>query len=278
MQTLSYNAIVQRSKKHIFGDMVGGNASRKEGDGYDFSQIRPYMYGENIKRIDWKQSAKTGEIQVRSFFEEKEIHIHVLALMSGSMHFGIDRMKQEVMSEIIALLGFSGIKNGDFFALSLLASNLLGTSPSSKKEALVRASISMSLQAKLIGNTIDWDFVTQYALYHIKKPSLLFLIGDFFTMPKLEAISKKHEVIVVKVRDHFEEKPPIVGTLFVKDPQSLKEEKVVLDANFVKSYTQQQKQFDLKLEGYFKKQGVKNFTIYTNEDPYIKLSSLLRSL
>jgi len=58
MQTLSYNAIVERAKKHIFGDMMGSNTSKREGDGYDFAQIRPYMYGENIKRIDWKQTSR----------------------------------------------------------------------------------------------------------------------------------------------------------------------------------------------------------------------------
>lgn len=277
MQTLSYNAIVERAKKHIFGDMMGSNISKREGDGYDFAQIRPYMYGENIKRIDWKQTAKTGDIQVRSFFEEKEIHIHVITLMSGSMHFGIDRMKHEVMAEVVALLGFCGVKNGDFFASSSLSRRLLKAHPLSKKEAMVREVVKTTLQTPLIGNTIDWDFVEKYALHHIKKPSLLFIIGDFFDIPKVAAIAKKHEVIAIKIRDHFEEEPLIAGGIFVKDPQTLKEEKVIVDASFVKAYTKKQKIFDVKLESYFKKNGIKNFTIYTNEDPYSKLSSFLRT-
>lgn len=137
MQTLSYNTIIARSKKHLFGEMVGSNPSSKEGDGYDFSQIRPYMYGDNVKRIDWKQSAKTGQMQLRSFFEEKEINVYVLGLMSGSMHFGIDRMKQELMAEVVALLGFSAIKNSDFFSLALLSDKLLYERLLSKKEAMV---------------------------------------------------------------------------------------------------------------------------------------------
>ena len=278
MTPLCYNLIVQRARKHIFGEMVGSNASKKEGDGYDFAQIRPYMYGENVKRIDWKQSAKNGEIQVRSFFEEKEIHLHVIGLMNGSMHFGIEHSKQEVMSEVVALLGLSAIKNSDFFALSLLCDKLLWQSPASKNEAMVRESILKTLQTPLLGEKINWDYIQEYALYHIKKPSLLFIIGDFFELPKLGAIARKHEVIAIKVRDRFEEKPWSMGALHVKDPITLKEDKVILDEAFVKRYTAKQKEQDIALESCFKKEGIKTISIYTNEDPFVKLFATLRML
>ncbi|MDD3344100.1 MAG: DUF58 domain-containing protein [Sulfurospirillaceae bacterium] len=258
--------------------MVGSNASKKEGDGYDFAQIRPYMYGENVKRIDWKQSAKNGEIQVRSFFEEKEIHLHVLGLIDGNLHFGIERSKLEVMSEIVALLGLSAIKNSDFFALSLLSDALLYQSHASKKEAMVHEAILKTLQAPLLGQKINWHFVQEFALYHIKKPSLLFIIGDFFEMPKLGAMARKHEVIVIRVRDHFEEKPWSLGALHVKDPITLKEDKVVLDDAFVKRYTAKRKEHDIAIESYLKKEGIKTITIYTNEDPFVKLFTTLGAM
>ncbi|ATB68397.1 hypothetical protein SJPD1_0268 [Sulfurospirillum diekertiae] len=278
MQTLSYNTIIARSKKHLFGEMVGSNPSSKEGDGYDFSQIRPYMYGDNVKRIDWKQSTKTGQIQLRSFFEEKEITVYVLGLMSGSIHFGIDRMKQEVMAEVVALLGFSAIKNSDFFSLALLSDKLLYESLLSKKEAMIREATYKTLQSPVIAQQLNWNFIQHYALHRIKKPSLLFILSDFFEMPILDAIAKKHSVVVIKIRDHFEEKPTALGSLSIKDPTSLREEKVMLDAAIIKAYTVRQEQFDQHLQGYFKKQGIAQISLYTNEDPYIKLSSILREM
>lgn len=278
MQTLSYNAIIARSKKHLFGEMVGSNPSHKEGDGYDFSQIRPYMYGDNVKRIDWKQSAKTGQIQLRSFFEEKEINVYVLGLMSGSIHFGIDRMKQEVFAEVVALLGFSAIKNSDFFSLALLSDSVLYESILSKKEAMVREATQKTLQSPLIAQQLDWDFIQKYALHRIKKPSLLFILSDFFEMPLLDAIAKKHSVVVVKIRDHFEENPSALGSLTIKDPTSLREEEVTLDAGMIKAYMSRQKRFDQHLESYLKQQGIVQISLYTNEDPYKKLASILREM
>lgn len=278
MQTLSYNSIIARSKKHLFGEMVGSNPSYKEGDGYDFSQIRPYMYGDNVKRIDWKQSAKIGQIQLRSFFEEKEINVYVLGLMSGSMHFGIDRMKQEVMAEVVALLGFSAIKNSDFFSLALLSDQLLYESLLSKKEAMVREATHKILHSPVISQHLNWNFIQNYALHRIKKSSLLFILSDFFELPTLDAIAKKHSVVVIKIRDHFEEKPSALGSLYIKDPTSLREEKVILDAGMVKAYIVRQGRFDQQLQSYFKKQGIVQISLYTNEDPYIKLSSALREM
>lgn len=278
MQTLSYNTIIARSKKHLFGEMVGSNPSRKEGDGYDFSQIRPYMYGDNVKRIDWKQSAKTGQIQLRSFFEEKEMSVYVLGLMSGSIHFGIDRMKQEVMAEVVALLGFSAVKNSDFFSLALLSDKLLYESLCSKKEAMVREATLKTLESPVIAQQLNWNFIQNYALHRIKKPSLLFILSDFFELPVLDAIAKKHSVVAISIRDHFEENPTALGSLYIKDPTSLREEKVVLDAGMVKAYTLRQKRLDQQLEGYFKKHGIAQMRLYTNEDPYPKLSSVLREM
>ncbi|WP_263832226.1 DUF58 domain-containing protein [Sulfurospirillum oryzae] len=250
----------------------------KEGDGYDFAQIRPYMYGDNVKRIDWKQSAKTGQMQLRSFFEEKEINVYALGLMSGSLHFGVDRMKQEVMAEVVALLGFSAVTNSDFFSLALLSDSVLYESFASKKEAMVREATHKTLQIPVISKRLNWKVIQEYALLRIKKPSLLFILSDFFELPMLEAIAKKHSVVAIKIRDHFEEKPTALGSLYIKDPTTLREEKVVLDEGMVKAYTARQTSFDRELERYFKKHRIAFLSLYTNEDPYIKLSSFLRAM
>ncbi|MFT7003854.1 MAG: hypothetical protein ACJAWW_001206 [Sulfurimonas sp.] len=277
MKTLSYNHIVARAKHHVFGDMSGSYTSKKEGDGYDFAQIRAYTYGDNVKRIDWKKSSKTSELQQRIFFEEKEVFTHVIGLLNGSMHFGITRMKQEVLAEVIALLGFSSVKGGDLFSISLFGQELILKTAISKKEGTVREATKKALELPLLGQSLDYKAIEQYTLSHLKKSSLLFLVGDFFDMPKLDLISRKHTVFVIIIRDHFEEKPDNLGSLLVKDPISMKEERVVLDEVFIKEYTKKQKLHDSKLEEYLKKHGINWIKVYTNEDPFTKLSSMFKA-
>ncbi|WP_024955503.1 DUF58 domain-containing protein [Sulfurospirillum arcachonense] len=277
MRTLSYDRIIARAKNHIFGDMTGSNISKKEGDGYDFAQIRAHTYGDNVKRIDWKKSSKTNELQQRVFFEEKEVLTHVIGLLNGSMHFGIAQMKQTVLAEVIALLGFSSVRNGDLFSISLFDEKLILKTAIGKKESSIRGATKKAFEFPLIGKKLNWDTIEKHMFSHFKKPSLVFIIGDFFDIPKLNLISKKHTVILIMIRDHFEEKPTKVGSVLVRDPISLKEERVVLDESFVKEYTKKQKLYDSKLEDYLKKYAVRWVKIYTNEDPFKKLSSIFKA-
>lgn len=277
MQTLTYARIIARAKHHIFGDMTGSHTSKKEGDGYDFAHIRPYVYGDNVKRIDWKKSAKSNELQQRIFFEEKEITTHIIGLMNGSMHFGIARMKQELLAEIIALLGLSAVSNGDLCSISLFEQKLIFKTQASKREAFVREGVKQALNLPVIGRTINWNAIELYALYAFKKSSLVLCVGDFFEIPKFDLIAKKHSLLAIIVRDPFEEKPENIGSLWIKDPISLKEERIVLDERLVKKYTQEKQHDDRVLEGYFKKHGIRWIKLYTHEDPFVKLSSFLKT-
>lgn len=276
MKTLSYEKIIARARQHIFSDMSGINISKKEGDGYDFAQIREHAYGDNVKRIDWKKSSKTSQLQQRVFFEEKEIVTHIIGLMNGSMHFGISRMKQELLADIIALLGFTSYRSADLFSISLFADKLLYKTNISKKEAFVREGTKQALEIPLIGQELDWNGIENYTLYKLKKSSLVFLVGDFFEMPKLNLINKKHTIIAIIIRDQFEEKPNKIGSLIVKDPISLKEERVILDEAFINKYTKKQKRHDIELEDYFRKHYIRFIKVYTNEDPFKKISSLFK--
>lgn len=277
MKVLPLNYIIARARHHIFRDLSGINISRKHGDGYDFSQIREYMAGDNCKRIDWKQSAKTQELQYRDFYEDKEVSIHILALMSGSLHFGIARKKQELLGEIIALLGLNTINNANLFSLVHFSQKTDYKLPLNKKESYVLNSVKKTLEHSVIGQHVDYELLSKYALYEIRKSSILFMVGDFLEIPDLKKLKQKHEVVAVIIRDTFEENPSKIGEISVKDPQNLKESEISFDGKFIKNYKEKQKIHDLELEDYFKKYRIPFVKIYTHEDPFFKLLNFLKA-
>lgn len=276
MRTLTFETIIARTKKNIFTAMQGTYGSFRKGEGYDFATLREYQHGNSIKHIDWKKSAQQMVLQERLFFEEKEIDIQILALMNGSLHFGISRMKQEVVAEVASLLGYYALKNSDPFALTLFNERIVATTHVTKQEIRLQHMVKTLLQTNVIGKSIDWKGVEKYALHGIKKSSLLFIIGDFFELPRLEAILRKHHAVVLIVRDLFEENPSVLGSLHIKDPTSLKEERVCVDASLIKDYTAHQQTHDKALEAYFKRYGIAFAKIYTHEDPFQKIATLLR--
>jgi len=254
---ISVKKIIAKSKKYIYGELLGEHNSKLIGDGYDFAKIRPYQYGENIRRVDPFATAKMGEIYLRSFYESREVNVEVIALMSGSLFFGTTELKQEKVAEIISILGLSAVKNSDSFTLSLFSNRVLERTKPTKKENGVISAIEKSLQVNVLNEQIDYDKLSEYALKKIKKRSYLFLVGDFLETPKLKALAKKHEVVVVRVRDRFEQDPSEIGELSVIDPSSGEKNEVNFSSSSLKRYKQDLKKADLKFKSYLRESGVR---------------------
>ncbi len=249
--------IIAKSRKYIYGELLGEHNSKLIGDGYDFAKIRPYEYGENIRRVDPFATAKTGEIYLRSFYESREVNVEVIALMSGSLFFGTTELKQEKVAEIVSILGLSSVKNSDSFTLSLFSDRLLERTKTTKKESGVINAVEKALHVNVLNERIDYEKLSEFALKKIKKRSYLFLVGDFLETPELKTLSKKHEVVVVKVRDKFETNPSNIGELSIIDPSNGEKSEVIFTKNSVKQYKKELKKADLKFSSYLKECGVR---------------------
>lgn len=270
--------IIAKSKKYIYGELLGNHNSKEIGDGYDFAQIRPYEYGENIRRVDPFATAKTGQLHVRNFYESRELNIHVVALMSGTLFFGTQIIKQEVLAQITSLLGLSAVKNADNFMLSLFSDTLLGRVGPTKKEAGVRRCVREVLSCATLGREIDYNKLEQYILYKIKKRSFIFLLGDFYDLPKLGVLARKHEVVVVRVRDHFELFPEALGELGIVDPSNKKQYDINLSAQNIKAYKKDLQKRDRAFKELLHSAGIRHIDIISQENIYHKFVSFFRTL
>ncbi|WP_024954854.1 DUF58 domain-containing protein [Sulfurospirillum arcachonense] len=257
MKDFELKKIIAKSKKYIYGELLGEHNSKQIGDGYDFAKIRPYEYGENIRRVDPYASAKTGEIYLRSFYESREVNVEVIALMSGSLFFGTKKLKQEKVAEVISILGLSAIKNSDTFTLSLFSDRLIEKTRPTKKESGVINATAKALHVSVLNEQIDYEKLREYGLNSIKKRSYLFLVGDFLEIPNLKALSAKHEVVVVRVRDAFENDPSIIGEIGIVDPSSGEKADVIFDKRSVEKYKKDLKKADLKFGEYLKDCGIR---------------------
>src|SRR5210317_2212285 len=97
--------------KQIFS---GEYHSAFKGRGMSFSEVRNYQYGDDVRNIDWNVTARTGEPHVKIFEEERELTVMLLIDVSQSSYFGtVNQMKNEILTEICAVLAFSAINNND---------------------------------------------------------------------------------------------------------------------------------------------------------------------
>ncbi len=266
-----------RAKKNIFGELAGNNISLKSGDGFDFFELRPYNLGEDVRRIDWKSSAKMNEPYVKLFHEEKQVQVLIAPILSGSLMFGLQRLKQETLCEIIALLGFSALKNSDTYSIIYEQNKQIQASKLSKNEAFLYKSVESLLAQNLLGVKANINELKSYIQKRYKRRSLIVFIGDFWEIPKLKSLSVKHEVLCIVVRDRFEESPKQIGQIRQINPEELSINNLFLDKSSIEKQIKKAKAHDAKLAKALLSAGVRMQKVYTDENVYAKLAHFLRA-
>jgi len=110
----------------------------------------------------------------------------------------------------------------------------------------------------------------------LRRKSLIFLIGDFFSLPDLNLLSKRHEVVVLVVRDRYEEKLPDMGECALLDPESSDYFEGSISKELKKRYEKRVAEMDRNMNEYFRKNRVRWIKLYTDEDPFAKLLRLFK--
>ncbi len=263
--------ITLKTRKQVFGALSGNNISAFRGEGFEFAELREYIYGDDIRTIDWKSTAKLGKPYVKVYHEERELNVVVSTMLGGSTYFGTARVKSEFMVELMAILGYSTIRNKDLFSHILFADKLYRASKPSKKIFAVNKEVEAALDFDVLGKPTNLAGWVEELNKRVRKKSLLFLIGDFVGDVNLSLLAKKHDLVVLIVRDHFIENPQPLGEITLVDPGYFDSFRGNFDEESVKVYQTALKVNDKLLYKHLRKVGARYAKFYTHEDPYLQL-------
>ena len=264
--------IILKTRKQIFGALSGNNLSALKGEGFEFAELREYAYGDDVRKIDWKTTAKLGgKPYIKIYHEERELNVVVSTMLSGSTYFGTSKIKKDYIIEILALLGYSAIKNKDLFSHILYADRLYRHSKPSKKIFAVNKEIEEAAEFNVLGKAANYEGWVDTLNKRVRKKSLMFLIGDFVGDINLSILAKKHDLFVIIVRDLFIEHPKPLGEINLVDPGYLKSFSGNFDENSIKVYKDALIQNDKILLKHLSKIGARYAKLYTNQEPYLQL-------
>ncbi|TNJ42511.1 DUF58 domain-containing protein [Tamlana fucoidanivorans] len=114
LEVFSSTLQISDSKNKSNSILSGQYASKLRGRGLDFEEVRPYIFGDDIRNIDWKVTAKTGKTHTKIFTEEKEKPVFIFVDQSSSMGFGSkNKTKAFVAGEIASIIAHKTKKKGD---------------------------------------------------------------------------------------------------------------------------------------------------------------------
>jgi uncharacterized protein (DUF58 family) len=211
--------------KHLLNDVFTGQyQSVFKGRGMEFSEVRLYQPGDDIRSIDWNVTARAGEAYVKRYVEERELTVVFLVDASASGRFGSrEKMKGELAVELCALLAFSAIRSNDKVGLVLFTDEVETFLPPQKGRRHVLHVIRELLFFRPRGRGTRVAAALEYLRRVIKKKCVVFLVSDFldsgFETP-LRLASRVHDVIPVVVGDARERSLPSAGMLRLVDAET----------------------------------------------------------
>jgi len=245
-----------------------------KGRGMEFSEVREYKIGDDIRTIDFNVTARMGHPFVKIFEEERELTVMLLVDVSSSGNFGTyERMKGEIAIEICALLAFSAIKNNDKVGLIIFTDEIEKFIPPKKGKSHVLRVLRELLYHKPQGTQTDIANALEYLNRITRRRSVVFLVSDFINAgyeKALQIANRRHDVVAITVTDPREIEMPDVGFIELEDAET--GEVVLLDTSYseVRSvYAKQSSQDILIRNKLFKSINVDHIDIQTDK-PYIE--------
>jgi Uncharacterized conserved protein (some members contain a von Willebrand factor type A (vWA) domain) len=253
---------------------AGEYHSAFKGRGIEFSEVREYQYGDDIRSIDWNVTARLNHPYVKIFEEERELTVMLLVDVSGSGSFGTTvNYKRDVMTEVAAVISFSAIFNNDKIGVIFFSDKVEKfISPKKGRKHILRI-IRELLDFKPESLKTSLDEPLRYLTNAIKKRCTAFVISDFITPGFEEALriaSNKHDIVALKVYDPMETSLPDVGLIKVSDSESGAERWVdTSSAAARKAYNDWWEGHMAEIRSVFKRCAVDSACISTGED-YVK--------
>jgi uncharacterized protein (DUF58 family) len=260
--------ISKKSSQEIF---AGEYHSAFKGRGMEFSEVREYVEGDDIRFIDWNVSSRMGKLYVKQFVEERELTVILAIDLSASLNFfSKSKSKKEIAAEISAIIAFTASLNNDKVGLLIFTDRVERFIPPKKGRTHILRIIREILDFKPKGKGTSIDNGLVYLNKVIKKKAILFLLSDFIDQDfqqSLKISSQKHDLIAVKISDPREITLPKAGVFILKDQETGEEFFVDFASKktrttFIKDYRENENHL---LET-FKKYGVDSITIDSEKD------------
>ena len=250
-----------------------------KGRGMAFSEVREYQYGDDIRNIDWNVTARFNHPYIKIFDEERELTVMLLIDVSGSNRFGSrSRLKQEMITEIAAVLAFSAIKNNDKVGVIFFSDQVEQFIPPKKGTSHILRIIRELIDFKPAHQQTRISEAVKYFTNVIKKRCTAFLLSDFYDEGFADALkiaNKKHDLIALQIYDERETELPAVGLIRVVDEET--GEMMWADsgdAGVRDRYKKWYREHQSMLDDLFLRSGVDAVKIRTDQD-YVKPLTML---
>lgn len=267
----------------LVNDLFGGEyESVFKGRGMEFSEVREYIPGDDIRTIDWNVTARSQRPFVKKFVEERELTVVFLVDASRSLQFGTSqKLKATVAAEIAGLLAFSAVKNNDKVGLLINTDRIEKYVPPKKGRSHVLRVVREILYFQPTARQTNLRVALEHLYRILNRSAVIFVISDFLDSryeKALKILHQKHDLIAIQIIDQREEIIPSCGWIELEDAETGERTSVnTNDERFRSLYRKTSIKYQERLNLLFKLTGIDTIKIVVGAsyiNPLIKFFRL----
>ena len=213
--------------RRLAGMHSGEYRSSRYGDGVELAQVRPYEAGDDVRKMEWNVTARTGVPHVRVHMAERALATWLVLDTSPSMQFGTaDRRKADVADGVAIATGHLATRRGNRLGVTTFGdSSPVTLPPTQGRSGLIGllATLQRDVEQEHVGSTSLGSALRRTGVI-ARQRGVIVIVSDFrgpfdWRKPLLDLMSR-HEVLAVEIRDRREVELPNVGELWLVDPET----------------------------------------------------------
>jgi len=271
-------AILQRLDwtviRRLDGLLQGDYRTLFRGFGLDLAELREYQVGDDVRYIDWNVTARMQTPYIRQYNEDREVSAWFLLDLSPSVDFGtVNTVKRNLLIDFVGVLARLLTRHGNRVGAVLYGGAVQGVVPARNGKTQVLHLIDTLLAQPRLTRSPPTDLAVllNAALRVLQRRSLVFLISDFISRPgwdrPLNMLTRRHEVIAIRLFDPREIELPDIGPVYMEDAET--GEQIYLDTHdrgFRKRFIEAARRREWELRSAFSRAGVDALSLSTEDD------------
>ncbi len=272
------------AKRTPAGGRMAEQRSRAKGAGVEFSDVRPYVPGDDFRAIDWHLYQRLDKIFLKLFQQDEDLPIYFLLDQSASMATAAlgstkpEQTRSRSAKQTVAALSYVAINHLDRIAVYPFADRPLAPLPgASGRSAFHRLLAWLSQQADT-GETQLASAIETFSHRRLRR-GLCVVVSDFLDPAGADAIVNslkmlRHSIVLVRIAHPDEERPKLHGELDLIDSETGRSLAVHVDDTLLDRYAKAYAEFSQKLDDLASARQGQLITIKTDQPTVPQVAQL----
>ncbi|GAA4880315.1 DUF58 domain-containing protein [Ferrimonas pelagia] len=214
--------------RHKVDHLLSGHyTSAFKGQGLEFDEVRPYTPGDDVRTIDWNVTARSGEVHIKRFIEERELNLMLVVDASASFAWSSQAPgRQQIAAQLCGLLGNAALRSNDRIGLLRFNETLETYVPASKGRPHLMRCLAKLLAPIEPGQGTDLNQALTFLNQQKMKKTLIVVISDFFDLDNsqtlqdnLAMLAQRHQVLAIAMDDQREQQLAEGGLIQLTDAE-----------------------------------------------------------